>query len=49
MRESEYDDGSGQEDLIDEDPIPARRDTRIFSRKSEVKEKEEDFDEDKFV
>lgn len=44
------------DDSIDDEPIPARRDTRIFSRKKDDEEKKddednkkEDFDEDVFV
>ena len=42
------------EDLVDDDPIPARRDVRIFHRKSEDEDKKhpkknEEFDEDIFV
>jgi len=43
------------DDLIDDDPIPARRDVRIFHRKKEedvkkhAPKKEEEFDEDIFV
>jgi hypothetical protein len=40
-------------DDLDNDPIPAKRDTRIFQIKkdkdSEDKEKDEDFEEDVFV
>ena len=37
------------DDLIDDEPIPARRDIRIFHRKKEKDDKEEEFDEDVFV
>lgn len=38
------------EDLVDDDPIPARRDIRIFHRKKENdNHKDDDFDEDVFV
>jgi len=33
----------------DDEPIPARRDTRIFHREKEDKDKDEDFEEDVFV
>lgn len=36
-------------DDVDEDPIPVKRDVRIFHRKKEDKNKEEDFEEDVFV
>ena len=37
-------------DLEEDDPIPAKRDTKIFQRKKEDKsEKDEDFEEDVFV
>lgn len=40
----------GDDDLIDDEPIPARRDTRIFHRKKEdSNHKDDDFDEDVFV
>ncbi|MFA5797919.1 MAG: hypothetical protein WC916_07870 [Candidatus Woesearchaeota archaeon] len=35
---------------VDDDPIPAKRDTKIFQHKKEVKkDEEEDFEEDVFV
>ena len=35
---------------IDDDPIPAKRDTKIFQiKKEEKKDKDEDFEEDVFV
>jgi len=39
------------DDFLDDDPIPAKRDTRIFQRKKEKDEKDndEDFEEDVFV
>ncbi len=39
------------DDFADDDPIPAKRDTRIFQRKkdSDKKDKDEDFEEDVFV
>ena len=38
------------DDDLDLDPIPAKRDTRIFQRKNEEKkDKDEDFEEDVFV
>lgn len=39
------------DDFVDDDPIPAKRDTRIFQRKkdSDKKDKDEDFEEDVFV
>lgn len=38
------------DDLIDDEPIPARRDIRIFHRKKEdSNHKDDDFDEDIFV
>jgi hypothetical protein len=37
------------EDLVDDEPIPARRDVRIFHRKKEDNNKDDDFDEDVFV
>ncbi|MGV8171810.1 MAG: hypothetical protein ACP5OA_03910 [Candidatus Woesearchaeota archaeon] len=38
------------EDLLDDDPIPAKRDHRIFHRKKEDdNHKDDDFDEDVFV
>ena len=38
------------DDLIDDEPIPARRDIRIFHRKKEDNNhKDDDFDEDIFV
>ncbi|GIU69672.1 MAG: hypothetical protein KatS3mg002_0908 [Candidatus Woesearchaeota archaeon] len=38
------------DELIDDEPIPARRDIRIFQRKKEEKkEEDEDFEEDVFV
>jgi hypothetical protein len=38
------------DDIVDDDPIPARRDVRIFHRKKEDKNhKDDDFDEDVFV
>jgi len=38
------------DDLTDDEPIPARRDIRIFHRKKEDKShKNDDFDEDVFV
>jgi hypothetical protein len=45
--------GLDDDDLVDDDPIPARRDTRIFQRKKEDEPKKpaknEEFDEDIFV
>ena len=45
--------GMDDDDLVDDDPIPARRDTRIFHRKKEDEPKKptknEEFDEDIFV
>ena len=41
----------GDDDLLD-DPVPGKRDTRIFSRKkddSKEKKKDDDFEEDVFV
>lgn len=49
MSDSEYDNVNGDEDFLDEDPIPAKRDHRIFARKPEQQKKDEDFEEDKFV
>ncbi len=38
------------DDLVDDEPIPARRDIRIFHRKKEdTNHKDDDFDEDIFV
>ncbi len=39
------------DDFVDDDPIPAKRDTRIFQRKkdSDKKDKDEDFEEDVFI
>jgi len=38
------------DDLVDDEPIPARRDIRIFHRKKEDGDnKDDDFDEDVFV
>jgi hypothetical protein len=37
------------DDSVDDEPIPARRDTRIFHRKKEKNDKDDDFDEDIFV
>jgi len=38
------------DDLVDDDPIPAKRDHRIFHRKKEDNNhKDDDFDEDVFV
>lgn len=39
------------DDIEDDDPIPAKRDTRIFQIKKEkqAKDKDEDFEEDVFV
>lgn len=39
------------DDFVDDDPIPAKRDTRIFHRKKgkDDKGKDEDFEEDVFV
>jgi hypothetical protein len=38
------------EDLVDDEPIPARRDIRIFHRKKDDdNHKDDDFDEDIFV
>jgi len=38
------------DDLVDDEPIPARRDIRIFHRKKEGdNNKDDDFDEDVFV
>ena len=38
------------EDLLDDEPIPARRDIRIFHRKKDDdNHKDDDFDEDIFV
>jgi hypothetical protein len=37
------------DDLVDDEPIPARRDIRIFHRKKEDSNKDDDFDEDVFV
>jgi hypothetical protein len=38
------------DDLVDDEPIPARRDIRIFHRKKEdTDRKDDDFDEDVFV
>lgn len=45
-----YDDVDDRiDDFVDDDPIPAKRDTMIFHRKKEKKEKDEDFEEDVFV
>ena len=52
--------GDVDDDLLDDEPIPARRDTSIFKRgkeehhkekkhKEEKEEKKEEFDEDVFV
>jgi hypothetical protein len=38
-----------EDDLVDDEPIPARRDIRIFHRKKEDNNKDDDFDEDVFV
>jgi len=39
-----------EDDLVDDEPIPARRDIRIFHRKKENdNNKDDDFDEDVFV
>ncbi|HYD03611.1 MAG TPA: hypothetical protein VEC16_04905 [Alphaproteobacteria bacterium] len=50
MPDGDYDELS-DENLLDDDPIPARRDHRIFSIKVETKkkDKDEDFEEDEFV
>jgi hypothetical protein len=38
------------DDLVDDEPIPARRDIRIFHRKKDDGDhKDDDFDEDVFV
>jgi hypothetical protein len=37
------------DDSIDDDPIPAKRDIRIFHRKKDDNHKNEEFDEDIFV
>lgn len=37
------------DDSVDDDPIPAKRDIRIFHRKKEDDHKNEEFDEDIFV
>lgn len=44
------------DDFVDDDPIPAKRDVRIFHRKkdddkkdNDKKDKDEDFEEDVFV
>lgn len=38
------------DDIVDDEPIPARRDVRIFHRKKEDdNHKDDDFDEDVFV
>jgi hypothetical protein len=39
-----------EDDSVDDDPIPAKRDHRIFHRKKEDdNHKDDDFDEDVFV
>jgi len=37
------------DEIVDDEPIPARRDIRIFHRKKEDDNKDDDFDEDVFV
>ncbi|MEM4637853.1 MAG: hypothetical protein QXK76_02400 [Candidatus Woesearchaeota archaeon] len=46
MREIEED---MDDDFIDEEPIPAKRDVRIFQRKKEKTEDDDEFEEDVFV
>lgn len=46
-KKTEEDDDVG--DVDDDEPIPARRDPRIFQRDKEKEEKDEDFEEDVFV
>jgi hypothetical protein len=43
------DDDVDMGDFDDEEPIPARRDTRIFHRDKGKEDKDEDFEEDVFV
>jgi len=52
MPKTEDDDDLGielDENGLDDEPIPARRDVRIFHRKKEDDNKKDDFDEDVFV
>lgn len=50
LKDDEDMDLGNDDDLLDDDPIPARRDVRIFHRKKEEdKHKDDDFDEDIFV
>jgi hypothetical protein len=37
------------ESFVDDEPLPAKRDTSIFHRKKESQHKDDDFDEDVFV
>jgi hypothetical protein len=54
-KDDNIDVGPGDDDLVDDEPIPARRDIRIFHRKKddthkkEPDHKNEEFDEDVFV
>ncbi|MGV8150979.1 MAG: hypothetical protein ACP5NV_04590 [Candidatus Woesearchaeota archaeon] len=38
-----------EDEFEDDEPIPAKRDVRIFHRKKEDKKEDEDFEEDVFV
>ncbi|HIH32530.1 TPA: hypothetical protein HA235_07535 [Candidatus Woesearchaeota archaeon] len=49
-KNDDMDDDNDADDILDDDPIPAKRDTRIFQRKKESdSDKDEDFEEDVFV
>ena len=49
MPKEEIEDDLDDELDLDEEPFPAKRDTRIFNRKKEDDKKNEDFEEDVFV